>query len=286
MKTSCHCGRFAAPPITRRQMLLQCANGFGAIALMALVGDKAFGGVAPPASRTGPMSPRPPHYPPKARNVIFLYMDGGPSQVDTFDPKPRLQKEHGQPFKMKMEPTQFNNNGNTLGSPWRFKNYGQSGIPVSELFPHVAQQVDELCVIRSMTSNFSEHTNANYFLHTGLGLSGRPSMGAWVCYGLGSENQDLPGFVVLNGGLVPPGGLENFGSGFLPATFQGSIFRQGAHPVANIQPVESRPELQQNKLRFMRDLDAGLLKRVGHVDQLESAIANYELAFRMQTAVP
>src|ERR1051325_2832819 len=227
----CHCGQFAPLPITRREMLLQCANGFGAIALMALLGNKAFGATAPQDQSShakSPLAPRQPHYPAKARNVIFLYMDGGPSQVDTFDPKPRLQKEHGQPFKMKMEPTQFNNNGNTLGSPWSFKNYGQSGLPVSELFPHVAQHVDDLCVIRSMTSNFSEHTNANYFLHTGLGLSGRPSMGAWVCYGLGSESQDLPGFVVLNGGLVPPGGLENFGSGFLPATFQASLFRPSA----------------------------------------------------------
>ncbi len=264
-------------------MLLQCANGFGAIALWGLLGDKAFGAI--PVA-TGVMAPRLPHYTAKARNVIFLYMDGGPSQMDTFDPKPRLHLEHGQPFKMKMEPTQFNNNGNTLASPWTFKNYGQSGIPVSELFPHIGGCIDDLCVVRSMTSNFSEHTSANYFLHTGLGLSGRPSMGAWVCYGLGSESQDLPGFVVLNGGLVPPGGLENFGSGFLPASFQGSIFRPGAHPLANVRPAEPRSELQQNKLALMRDLDAGLLQRVGHVDQLESAIANYELAFRMQTAVP
>jgi len=266
-------------------MLIRCANGFGAFALMALLGDKAFAGASAGAG-PNPMSSRPPHFPAKARNVIFLYMDGGPSQVDTFDPKPRLRKEHGQPFKMKMEPTQFNNNGNTLGCPWDFKNYGQSGMPISDLFPHVAECADELCVIRSMTSNFSEHTAANYFLHSGLGLSGRPSMGAWVCYGLGSESQDLPGFVVLNGGLVPPGGLENFGSGFLPATYQGSIFRAGAHPVANIQPAEARPELQQNKLALMRALDREGLQRIGSADQVESAIANYELAFRMQSAVP
>ena len=125
MSKSCHCGRFAAPALTRRQMLFQCANGFGAVALWALLGDKVFGGNEPDtASKRSPMAPRAPHFPAKARNVIFLYMDGGPSQVDTFDPKPRLQKEHGQPFKMKMEPTQFNNNGNTLGCPWSFKNYG------------------------------------------------------------------------------------------------------------------------------------------------------------------
>ena len=190
------CGRFLDRPLTRRAMLRQAASGFGGVALLALLGDKAFGGDASKAINS--LAPRQPHFKPRARNVIFLYMDGGPSQVDTFDPKPRLTKEHGQPFKMKMEPTQFNNNGNTLGSPWEFRRYGQSGLPVSDLFPFVGQCADDLCVIRSMVSNFSEHTNANYFLHTGLGLVGRPSMGAWTSYGLGSENQNLPGFVVLN----------------------------------------------------------------------------------------
>src|SRR6266850_3317453 len=153
MKANCHCGRFAPAPLTRREMLIRCANGFGAVALAALIGDKAFAGpVESPAAVVGSLAPRPPHFPAKARNVIFLYMDGGPSQVDTFDPKPRLQAEHGQPFKMKMEPTQFNNNGNTLGCPWTFKNYGDSGIPVSSLFPNVADCVDDLAIIRSMTS--------------------------------------------------------------------------------------------------------------------------------------
>src|SRR5881394_2828812 len=146
MKTTCHCGRFAPAPITRRQMLLQCANGFGGIALMALMGDKVFGGISSKAAPSGPMTPRPPHYEAKARNVSFLYMDGGPSQMDTFDPKPRLQKENGQPFKMKMEPTQFNNNGNTLGSPWKFKNHGKSGLAISDLFPHIAESADELAI--------------------------------------------------------------------------------------------------------------------------------------------
>jgi len=283
-----HCGRFLNRPLTRREMLGQCANGFGMVALLGLLGDKAFG--ASPASgfsgTSNPLAPRPPQFSARARNVIFLYMDGGPSQVDTFDPKPRLTAEHGQPFKMKIEPTQFNNNGSTFGSPWPFRQYGASGMPVSSLFPRLAECATDLCVIRSMVSNFSEHTNANYFLHTGLGLSGRPSMGAWVGYGLGTENQNLPGFVVLNGGLIPPGGLENFGSGFLPATFQASLFRAGPNPLANIKPAEARPELQHNKLALLRALDRRLLDRAGHVDQLESALANYELAFRMQAAVP
>ena len=283
-----HCGNFQHPSLTRREMLQRAASGFGGVALWGLLGDKAFGEIlkttADPA--TAPWAARPPHAPPKARNIIFLYMDGGVSQVDSFDPKPRLTKEHGQPFKMKMEPTQFNNNGNTLASPWQFKNYGHCGMPISDLFPHIGQCADDLALIRSMTSDFSEHTNANYFLHTGLGLSGRPSMGAWVGYGLGSENQNLPGFVVLNGGLIPPGGLENFGNGFLPSAYQGSIFRTGANPVANISPAEANSALQQNKLALMHKLDQERLVRNGRLDQLESAISNYELAFRMQSAVP
>jgi hypothetical protein len=159
-------------------MLARCAGGFGAVALAALLSDGDLGGrlVAGDAapSDLSPFAPRRPHFAAKAKSVIFLYMDGGPSQVDTFDPKPRLTEENGQPFKMKIEPTQFNNIGKTLASPWKFQNYGQSGIPVSELFPNVARHVDSLAIVRSMTSNFSEHTNANYFLHTGSGMQGRP----------------------------------------------------------------------------------------------------------------
>ncbi len=282
-----HCGRFMTQPMTRRTMLQRSANGFGSLALAALLQDSKFhrtqGGTL---KAVGSLAPKPPHFSPKALRVIFLYMDGGPSQVDTFDPKPRLTKEHGQPFKMKKEPTQFNDNGSTLGSPWAFKEHGQSGIPISALFPWVARCADHLCVIRSMVSDFSEHTNANYFLHTGLGLAGRPSMGSWITYGLGSENQNLPGFVVMNGGLIPPGGLENFGSGFLPPTFQGSVFKPSDVPVANVLPSEAKPSLQRNKLKLTRELDETFLSRIGPDDHIESAILNYELAFRMQSAVP
>lgn len=281
-----HCNHYLPTPLNRREMLSKCANGFGGLALLALMGDKAFGKTITSAAPLSPMLPRSPHFAAKATSVIFLYMDGGPSQVDTFDPKPQLTKENGQPFKMKMEPTQFNSNGNTLGSLWQFQQYGQSGIPVSSLFPYVAQCVDDLAIIRSMTSNFSEHTNANYFLHTGSGLQGRPSMGAWAGYGLGSESQNLPGFVVLNGGLVPPGGLDNFNSGFLPASFQGSIFKASGQAVANVTPSEASANLQKNKLALLQKLDAGVLDRLGKVDALESAIANYELAARMQLEVP
>ncbi|MEE8156121.1 MAG: DUF1501 domain-containing protein [Phycisphaerales bacterium] len=266
-------------------MLMRCASGFGAVAFAGLLDAQARADT-PSTKRTATGGILLPHHVPRARNIIFLYMDGGPSQVDTFDPKPRLTKEHGQPFAMKMEPTQFNNNGTTLGSPWKFRHYGESGLTVSDLFPHVARRADDLCVIRSMTSQFSEHTNANYFLHSGIGIAGRPSMGAWMSYGLGTENQNIPAFVVLNGGLVPPGGLDCFSNGFLPATHQGSIFKPDDHPVANITPSEPSPAFQRNKLDLMSSIDKHFLDRVGKSDPIESAIANYELAYRMQAAVP
>ena len=264
-------------------MLAQCLNGFGAVALAGMLNDEV---AAAPSGAKSPFTPKKPHHDAKVKNVIFLYMDGGVSQVDTFDPKPRLDKDNGKPFAAKIEPTQFNNIGNTLASPWKFQQYGQSGIPVSDLFPHVAQHVDDMAVIRSMTSDFPEHTNANYFLHTGHGQQGRPSMGAWVGYGLGSECQELPGFVVLNGGLIPPGGLDNFNSGFLPASYQASVFAAQDPPVANIRRSEASADLQDRKLALLRKLDGEVLDRYGKVDKLESAIANYELAARMQTAVP
>lgn len=269
-------------------MLKNAACGFGSVALAALLADPAYAGLATDESgrATSSLLPRQSHFAPKVKRVVYLYMDGGPSQVDTFDPKPLLDKENGLPFKMKIEPTQFNNIGTTLASPWKFKNHGQSGIPISELFPHVAQHADELAVVRSMTSEFSEHTSANYFLHTGNGFQGRPSMGAWVGYGLGSETQDLPGFIVLNGGLIPPGGLDCFNSGFLPATYQGSVLNSGDKPIANISPLEKSDLLQRNKLDLLKQLDAGVLSQLGGSGEVESAIANYELAYRMQSVVP
>ncbi|MDG1890401.1 MAG: DUF1501 domain-containing protein [Verrucomicrobiota bacterium] len=282
-------GNISRRPMNRREALGRVAHGFGAVALTSMLHRSAFGATAP--SLRGhetfhPLSPRPPHHAPRAKRVIMLYMDGGPSQMDTFDPKPRLKADHGKPFAMKMEPTQFNNNGNTFGSPWAFKHHGQSGLPVSELFPHVAGCVDDICFVRSMVSEFSEHTNANYFLHTGLGLSGRPSAGAWVTYGLGSESENLPGFVVINGGLTPPGGLDNFSSGFLPSAYQASLFRPDNPPVANIRPAEAAPDFQQRKLDLLEQLDQVSLEQLGHAEPVASAIANYELAYRMQSAVP
>jgi hypothetical protein len=275
--------RFYRTPPTRREMLSRCANGFGAVALAALFAEQGEGS----DPKTGARQPVQ-HHAARARNVIFLYMDGGPSQVDTFDPKPLLSKYDGQdPHSIfKVEPTQFNNVGKVLGSPWSFKQYGASGLWVSSLFPQVAECVDDLAVIRSVVSKFPEHTSANYFLHTGSGVQGRPSIGAWANYGLGSLNKDLPGFIVLNGGLIPPGGLDNFNSGFLPAAYQGSVFRADNPPVANIVRREATDGQQRGKLDLIKKLDAGFVERQGKSDELESAIANYETAYRMQTSVP
>ena len=235
-------------PVNRREMLGLCKSGFGSLAFMSL-----FGGISSACKHVdAPNSVliqlgQSPHYLPKAKNVIFLYMDGGVSQVDSFDPKPRLDKENGEDprAKFKVDNTQFDNVGKILRSPWKFKQYGECGMPVSELFPHIATCVDDMALIRSMTSKFPEHTNANYFLHTGSGIQGRPSMGAWATYGLGSENSNLPGYVVLDGGLIPPGGMDNFTSGFLSASYQASILKVGPVPLANINPKEAVEGLQR-----------------------------------------
>ncbi|MEL7267580.1 MAG: DUF1501 domain-containing protein, partial [Planctomycetota bacterium] len=227
------------------------------------------------------------HHRATAKRVIFLYMDGGVSQVDSFDPKTKLNAASGKPFPMKTEQTQFDNKGNALGTLWKFQNRGESGLPISDLFPNIATCADSMCVVRSMTSQFSEHTSANYFLHSGLGIIGRPSMGAWATYGLGSQSKDLPGFVVLNGGLTPPGGLDNFSNGFLPATYQASVFGHGKEAIANLRAPGKLPDNILGKRRdLLRGLDQLQSDRMGNPDSVESAIRNYELAYRMQMAVP
>lgn len=276
-------------------MLQQAACGFGTLGLAALLQKTC-------EAKSGQLTAL--HHEPRAKRVIFLYMDGGPAQMDTFDPKPMLSKYNGQPFPMKAEPTQFDNNGSTLESPWKFSRHGDSGLWISSLFPHVAKHADRLAVVRSMTSQFSEHTSANYFLHTGLGIAGRPSMGAWLSYGLGSENDNLPDYVVINGGLTPPGGLENFGSGFLPAAHQASLFTPTAAPIANLAPPAHarEPGLAPNgsggqvgsgiadrltrKRMLLAKLDQEYLAATGTADAVESAISNFELAYAMQGSVP
>ena len=265
---------------TRRELLCRCANGFGGLALAYLLADKSA------AAAENPLAPRAPHFSPKAKSVIFLFMDGGPSQMDTFDPKPRLQTDNGKSIPFKPPTTVFNISDKILASPYQFRQHGQSGAWVSEIFPNLAGCVDDLAIIRSMVSDHSEHTAANYFMHSGSGFQGRPSMGGWVLYGLGSESSELPGFIVLESGMIPPGGMDLFGSGFLPAAYQGSFFRKGEHPMADLERREPTAEIQRAKLDLLATLDKGVVNRFGATSEVEAAARNYELAFRMQSAVP
>lgn len=265
--------------ISRRDMLARCSTGFGLVALSGLA-------AAADPVKSSPFAPRPPHFRPKAKSVIFCFMSGGVSHVDTFDPKPRLKRDHGKPMPVTVRPTMFNQNGNIMASPWEFRNHGQSGLPVSELFPHIGSCADDLAVIRSMTSIANEHAQGNYFLHTGFSLAGHPSVGAWTSYGLGSENQNVPGFVVLASGGIPLGGVNIFGNGFLPAVHQASFLDPTQQEsLANITPRES-DGLQRKRLSFIERLDRRHLARLQGDEQVESAIHNYEIAYRMQSAVP
>lgn len=249
------------------------------LALAGLMSQKSFGALRPPAT----------DFTPRARNVIFCYMSGGVSHLDSFDPKPMLKKLAGQPMPVKIERTMFNNNGRIFPSPFEFRQYGASGIPISSMFPKIAEScADELAVIRSMTSKVNEHAQANYFFHTGFPVMGHPSAGAWINYGLGSVNHDLPGFVVLQGGgaTAPHGGVGLFSNGYLPAQHQASIITADApEPVANITPKE-RDMVQRGRLDFVRDLDGSFVQQSGHDAQVEAAVKNYETAYRMQAAVP
>ena len=263
----------------RRQMLARSSTGFGLMALSGLMADPAFAGLAATNRQRRPA---------KAKNVIFCFMSGGVSQVDSFDPKPKLKDLHGKPMPVKVERTQFNNNGNIMASPFDFKNCGESGLPVSNMFPEIGKVADELAVVRSMTTPVNEHAQGNFFIHSGFPFLGHPSAGAWINYGLGSENQNLPGFVVLqSGGAVHPhGGVGVFSSGFLPAENQASVIQADKpEAVRNIKPREA-DERQRRRLSLIGDIDKGFLSATHHDPQVEAAIRNYETAYRMQSAVP
>jgi len=271
------------PSVSRRDMLTKCSTGFGLLALSGLLAERAG---ADGAGQASPFAPRQPHFKPKVKSVIFCFMSGGVSHVDTFDPKPRLKRDHGKPMPVPVRPTMFNEIGNIMASPWEFRRYGKSGLPVSDLFPHIGGCADDLAVIRSMTSVGNEHAQANYFMHTGFSLAGFPSAGAWMTYGLGSVNQNLPGFVVLASGGAPLGGVGIYGNGFLPAVHQASFLdptQQEA--VANITPRETDSR-QRKRLGFINRMDQSHLTHLKGDEQVESAIRNYEIAYRMQSAVP
>ena len=264
--------RMLENPRTRRELLKTASNGFGYVALSALLADRSYAAPSPN-----------PHFPPKAKNVIFLFMPGGVSHMDTFDPKPKLAELDGQPAKL--DSYVAGPKRKWLKSPWAFKTYGQAGLPISELFPHITKVVDDLTVIRSMKSEFPLHARANVFLHTGRNFSGYPSLGSWVTYGLGSENKNLPGFLLLNHGDNPPGGLENFSNGFLPAQHQAMGVRAEGTPVDNLAPADEA-EIQKIKVNTLLAQDRAFSAATAHEPAVDAAIANFEMAYRMQSLTP
>ena len=266
---SCCPGRVAGN-FTRRGFLQSSQAGFGWLAWQALAQA-----APPPAIR------------PKAKNVIFCFMDGGPSHVDTFDPKPMLKKHQGKAIGEAAVSKRSQSDANRvwLGSPWEFRQRGQSGLWVSDLFPHISRVADKICVVRSMVGELPLHGQQNLLLHTGRIIGQAPSLGAWVSYGLGTENRNLPGYVVLNNDWVPNGGMENFGSSFLPASHHATMMRAKGVPVDNIQPLNAA-RFQKRKLALLAEQDAAFAAQSSDSKAIEGAIANYETAFRMQSAVP
>lgn len=267
--------------ISRRRLLSHCSSGFGLVALAGLMHRQGN------AVEVNPGNARWQRFEPKAKSVILCYMSGGVSQVDSFDPKPKLAELHGKPMPVKVERTQFNNNGQVFASPFKFDRHGESGLEVSEIFPNLAKCADKLAVIRSMTTNVNEHAQGNFVMHSGFPFLGHPSAGAWVSYGLGSGNENLPSYVVLqSGGAVPPhGGVGLFGNGFLPGQHQASILKaDAAEAVPNIKPIQSL-EAQRSSLALIKQMDAEFAKRASDAN-VDAAIKNYETAFKMQASLP
>jgi hypothetical protein len=273
--------------VDRRRFLAKAGGGMGALALAALMAEERRA-VAAPAASTGEKQP---HFEPRVKRVIWLFMHGGPSHVDLFDPKPDLKKLAGEPlpdsFGMVMTRRKVATNP-LLGPIKPFAKHGESGLEISEFLPAIAQHADELCVIRSLHGDSVNHPQSVYQMNTGSILMGRPSVGSWLAYGLGSENRDLPAFVVLPdpGGGVK-GGPPAWGSGFLPATYQGVTMRPGATPILHLKPPEQISAAQQRQtLDLVQQLNREHLAARGGDGELSARIAAYELAFRMQSAAP
>ncbi len=279
--------------ISRRTALRKTACGFAALALEGLLAE-SNGLLATPKAEN-PLAVRPPHFTPRAKGVIFLFMHGGPSHLDTFDPKPRLDRDHGKPipFERSLTFSPAKELGGLLKSPFAFNQYGESGIPVSELFPHVASCVDDLCIIRSMVGDGVDHGGAMLQLHTGSFTFARPSMGSWVLLGLGTENQNLPGFITIKPTLWH-GGEKNWSSSFLPGAYQGTPIGYSAMKIEDIQkqPIEylanSRltTEQQRYELEMLQKMNRQHVLSREYDPNLEARIQALELAFRMQAEAP
>jgi Protein of unknown function (DUF1501) len=280
------CWNRTAQPLSRRQALARMGAGFGGIALAALLAEES-------AASGNPLEPRPPHFPPRAKRVIMLFMFGGPSHLDTFDPKPLLARDSGRPLPSEKRPRVVsfpNRMGNLVGSAFEFRQHGASGLSISSLFPNLAQRADDLCVINSMHCSNSRHGGAVLEWHTGSDTFIRPSFGSWVTYGLGTENQDFPGYITICQDLSQ-GGANNFGSAFLPAVYQGTTLGY-----AGERPADARipflgngsapPDLQRLELDLIAAMDRRHAPLRAPNTELDARISSFELAFRMQARAP
>jgi len=271
--------------ISRRCLLRRTACGFGILPLASLLADSNAG--------SDPLRPKAPHFPARASRVIFLFMHGGPSHVDTFDPKPKLTRDHGKPLPFERPLAFAKDTGNLMKSPWEFRPCGKSGIEVSELFSNVGSCIDDICVIRSVVGDSVAHGGAILQLHTGSNVFARPSMGSWVLYGLGTENQNLPAFLTLKPSLVH-GGSKNWDCAFLPAAYQGTPIGHGGmnveplirEPIENLRNSGMTPEQQRYELEMLQNMNRRAALARQYDSELEARIRAFELAFRMQTEAP
>jgi hypothetical protein len=273
-----------ASPVTRRELLATTSCGFGMLAFAGLFGQSAR---AAATDANHPLAPKQPHFAPRAKRVIFMFMQGGPSHVDTFDYKPALETDDG---KSPGQGVGGRGNRKLMKSPWKFSPAGNSGLMISELFPSVARHADDLCLLNSMVTDLPNHPQASVQLHTGSFQFVRPSMGAWVLYGLGTENQELPGFITINP-ITRVGGAVNFGSSFLPAPFQGTSIggegqRLAGATIPNLANRDLTKDQQRKQLDLLQSINRERLVKDRVNSELEGVIESYELAFRMQSAVP
>lgn len=265
--------------INRRRALSTFASGFGMLGLAGLMADEAK------AQAVSPLAVKSPHFPAKAKRVIFLFMSGGPSHIDTFDPKPKVKELDRKPLPFEQPKLVRTRTGNLLASPFKFNKHGNSGVEVSELFPNVAKHIDDICVVRSMYADNINHNGACLQMNTGEQAFSRPSMGSWMLYGLGTENQNLPGYVVISP-AQPAQGAPLWSSSFLPATFQGTLVNDLKNPIANLNANGVTLEKQREQLDLLKKLNELHRNQSANESALNARIASFELAFRMQKEAP
>ncbi len=271
---------------SRRKLLKTSAVGFGHLAFTAMLQQESSAA----ARSQNPLAAKQPHLLPRAKRIVFLFMKGGPSHVDTFDPKPLLDRDHGKPLPFDLPRVTFAKQNNLLRSPWKFRRYGESGLPVSDLFPKVARQIDDLCILRSVHGTNPAHGGALIKLHTGTDQFVRPSMGAWITYGLGTENQNLPAFITICPTLAH-GGMNNWGAAFLPAYCQGTPIGNASlaaakSKVKHIRNLRIDAQTQRRQLDLIQAMNRDHIDTVGGSQELEGRLGSFELAYRMQSTMP